>query len=161
MRRTAMSDNTNASLSVSIKELESVHVAYTTYKAKGEQGDMHAEIHECFQRVQNWLSGVGLDPLTLLHVGIPILRSGEFLSYECCIEVPAEVHTGLDDIGIKELPGGRYAIVNIEKEPAIIGDSIGRFYQEYVPHNHLVIDGMRPTYEIYYASTMEYCVPIL
>lgn len=34
-------------------------------------------------------------------------------------------------------------------------------YQEYVPQNRLQIDALRPTYEIYYESTLEYCVPIL
>jgi hypothetical protein len=38
---------------------------------------------------------------------------------------------------------------------------IGRFHREYVPHSGLEIDGTRPTYDIYYASTMEYCVPIV
>jgi hypothetical protein len=30
-----------------------------------------------------------------------------------------------------------------------------------VPQNRIEIDGMRPSYEIYYEKTMEYCVPIL
>ena len=156
-----MSDNATSSLSVSIQELPAVHVAYMVYKANDEHGNLYNEIHECFQRVQNWVRGLGLDPDTLLHVGIPIVRDGQLLSYECCVQVPANVQSGLDDIGIKELPGGRYAIVSMQKDPAIIGPSIGRFYQEYVPQNNIGIDGMRPTYEIYYESTMEYCVPIL
>ena len=156
-----MRDNTDSSLSVSIKELLSVHVAYIDYKSKGEQGDLYDEIHECFQRIQNWALGLGLDPHILLHVGIPIVRDGKLLSYECCVEMPAKVQSGLGDISIKELSGGRYAIVSIKKEPVIIGDSIGRFYQEYVPQNHIEIDSTRPTYEIYYENTMEYCVPIL
>jgi len=52
-------------------------------------------------------------------------------------------------------------VVCIAKDSSIIGDSIGRFYQKYVPQNNIRIDGMRPTYEVYYESTMEYCVPIL
>jgi DNA gyrase inhibitor GyrI len=63
-------------------------------------------------------------------------------------------------VGIKELPGGRYAVVKIAKDPQIIGDSIGRFCQEYVPKNNIRIDGMRPTYEIYWEDTMDYCAPI-
>ena len=156
-----MGDNMATSLSVSIRELPTVHVAYLDYKANAEQGDLYNEIHKCFQRVQTWVQGLGWDPFTLLHVGIPVVRDGQLSRYECCVEVPAKVQSGLDDIGIKELPGGRYAVVSIQKDPAIIGNSTGRFYQEYVPQNHIEIDGMRPTYEIYYESTMEYCVPIL
>jgi DNA gyrase inhibitor GyrI len=74
--------------------------------------------------------------------------------------VPEQVQGGSGEVGIQDLVGGRYAVVIIDKDPRIIGDSIGRFYQEYAPQNHIEIDGMRPTYEVYYESTMEYCVPI-
>ena len=155
-----MSENTTASLSISIKELPSVHVAYIDYQAKDES-DNSDEIRKCFQRVQDWVKGLGYDPYALLNIGIPIVVDGRLLRYESCIEVPAKVQAGSDNIGIKELPGGLYAVVSIEKDPAIIGNSIGRFYQEYVPQNKIKIDGTRPTYEIYYENTMEYCVPIL
>jgi DNA gyrase inhibitor GyrI len=76
-------------------------------------------------------------------------------------EVLAHVQSGIEPIDIKDLPGGRYAVVRIEKDPAVIGSSIDRFYQEYVPQSRLELDGRRPTREIYYESTMEYCVPVL
>ena len=155
-----MNDDVATSLSVSTRELAAVHVAYLDYKAKAEQGDLYGEIHHCFQRVQEWVQGLGFDPSILLHVGIPVVQDGQLSRYECCVEVPAQAINGLDDIGIKELPGGRYAVVSIEKDPAIIGRSIGRFYREYIPQNHIEIDGLRPTYEIYYENTMQYCVPI-
>jgi DNA gyrase inhibitor GyrI len=91
---------------------------------------------------------------------VPSFQDGRLLRYECCVEVPAQVQSGLDDIGIQELPGGQYAVVTIQKDPAIVGPSIGRFYQEYVPQNRLRIDDLRPSYEIYYESTLEYCVPV-
>jgi DNA gyrase inhibitor GyrI len=143
------------------RELSSVHVAYPSHQAKVEQGNLYNETGRCFQRVQAWVQGLGLDLAVLLHVGVPVLKDGRLLRYECCVEVPAQVQNGLDDIGIQGLPGGRFAVVSIQKDPAIIGPSIGRFYQEYVPQNHLQIDGLHPTYEIYYESTLEYCVPIV
>ncbi|NIV01264.1 MAG: GyrI-like domain-containing protein [Phycisphaerae bacterium] len=155
-----MSANTTASLSVSIKVLPAVHVAYLNYKVKGGQGDIHNEIGNSFQRVQDWVKKCGYDPYTLLNVGIPNVVDGQLLSYECCIQVPEQVQNGSDGVDIKVLPGGQYAVVSLEKAPQIIGPSIGRFYQEYVPQNNIEIDGTRPTYEIYYESTMEYCVPI-
>ncbi len=51
-------------------------------------------------------------------------------------------------------------MVSIDKDPRTIGDSIARFYREYVPENNIKVDGMRPTYEIYWEDTMDYCVPI-
>ena len=156
-----MRDNVAASLSVSIRELPSVHVAYISYMAGDEPVDLHNEIGDCFRRVQTWVRERGYDPYATLTIGVPVLVASRLSSYECCIEVPEEVQGGSSGVGVKELPGGRYAVVSIEKAPSIIGDSIGRFYQEYAPQNALEIDGQRPAYEIYFASTMEYCVPLL
>lgn len=107
------------------------------------------------------MRGLGYDPHTLLTIGAFKATDGQLLSYECCVQAPEQVKSGSEGVGVKELPGGRYAVVSIKKDAAIIGDSIRRFYQEYAPHHSIQIDGTRPTYEIYYESTMEYCVPIL
>ncbi|MEW6718146.1 MAG: GyrI-like domain-containing protein [Chloroflexota bacterium] len=135
-----------------------------TFRKKGDvkgRGDMHNKIGECFRRVQAWVREHGYDPLTQLTIGVIKMVDGKLSSYGCCIEVPTQVQSGLNDIDIKELPGGRYAVVSIPKDPDIIGKSIGYFYQEYVPQNQIMIDDIRSTYEIYYENTMEYCVPIL
>ena len=155
-----MNQSADTLLSVSLKDLPTVHVAYISYKASPEQDDFN-EIHKSFQRLQAWVRELGYDPYTTLTIGIPNVVNGQLLSYECCEQIPEEVKSGTDEIGIKELVGGRYAVVSIEKEPAAIGDSIRRFYQEYAPYNEIGIDGTRPVYEIYYENTMEYCVPIL
>jgi len=155
-----MSDKA-ATLSVSIRELPSVHVAFIEYKANAEQGDMHNKIGECFRRVQAWVRERGYEPLTQLTIGAIRMVDGQLSSYECCVQIPEQEQSGSGGVDIKELLGGRYAVVCIVKDSSIIGDSIGRFYQEYVPQNNIRIDGMRPTYEVYYESTMEYCVPIL
>ena len=155
-----MGENTTT-LSVSIKELPSVRVAYIEYKVGAEQGDMHNEIGGCFRRVQAWVSERGGDPFSLLNVGALNMVEGRLSSYECCVEIPEQVQSSSDGVGIKQLPGGRYAVLSIIKDPSIIGPSIGRFHQEYVPQHNLAKDGTRPTYEIYYEKTMEYCVPIL
>jgi DNA gyrase inhibitor GyrI len=155
-----MSDNAASVLSVSIRELPPVHVAYIEYKPDAEQGDMHAQIGDCFRRVQAWVRERGYDPLSGLTIGAIQMAAGQLSSYECCVQVPEQVQGGSGEVKVKDLVGGRYAGVTIEKDPRIIGDSISRFYQEYVPQNNIEIDGIRPTYEVYYESTMEYCVPI-
>ena len=148
-------------MSVSIRVLPAVWVACIQYWANTGQMDMYNEIHECFQRVQAWVRERGYDPLTRLTIGAIQMVNGQLASYDCCIQIPADEQMGSGEVEIKGLPGGQYAVVSIEKSPRIIGESISRFYQEYVPQNNLGIDNMRPTYEIYYESTMEYCVPIL
>ena len=155
-----MNQGTSTMLVVSIQDLPPVHVAFIDYQAGSEQGDFHSEIRACFQRVQSWVRDLGHDPYSVLNVGIPDVRDGQLVSYRCCVQIPEDVQSGSEGVEIKELPGGRYAVVKIDKDPQIIGASIGRFYQEYAPQNDIRIDGMRPTYEIYWQDTTEYCVPI-
>ena len=157
-----MSEKPAGALSVSVRELSPVHVASVDYMPGAEPGDLHDEIQRCFERVQAWVKGLGLDPATLLHIGIPVLQEGKLVKYVCCVEVPASVQGGPQgDIAIQDLPGGVYAVLSMAKDPVIIGESIARFYQEYVPQNQIQMDTLCPIYEIYYESTMEYCVPIL
>ena len=155
-----MNHSVDTMLAVSIRDLPTVHVAYIDYQASSEQGDFHNGIRACFQRVQSWVRSLGHDPYSLLNVGVPNVDDGRLLSYGCCVQIPEDVLNGSDGVEIKELPGGRYAVVNIVKDPQTIGESIGRFYQEYVPENSIRVDGTRPVYEIYWEDTMEYCVPI-
>ena len=155
-----MNHNEDIVLNVSVQDLPTVHVAYIDYQASSDQGDFHSEIRACFQRVQSWVRGLGHDPYSLLNVGVPNVHDGHLVSYGCCVQIPEDVQSGSDRVDIRELPGGRYAVVKMDKDPQTIGDSIGRFYQEYVPKNNLKIDRMRPTYEIYWEDTLDYCVPI-
>ncbi len=154
-----MSDNAATSLYVTIQELPSIHVAYIEYKPDAEQRNMHAEIGDCFRRVQAWVRERGYDPLTRT-IGAIQMVDDQLASYACCVQIAEEVQSGSGGVAIKDLPGGRYAVVSMEKDPDIIGESIGRFYREYVTQHSLEIDRRRPTYEVYYESRMEYCVPI-
>lgn len=156
-----MGDNLPAPLSVSIRDLPEVHVACIEYRPGPGQSDMHSQIGECFQRVKDWAGPGRYDPAAQLTIGAIHLAGGQLESYDCCIQVAGEVQSGSEGVEIKSLPGGRYAVLQILKDPRIIGELIGRFYQAYLPQNDLQIDGSRPTYEIYFGSTMEYCVPIL
>ena len=155
-----MNHSVDTTLVVSIQDLPKVCVACIDYQASSAQGDFHNEIRACFQRVQNWVRGLGHDPYSLLNLGVPNVQDGQLMSYACCVQMPEDVQSGSDGVDIRDLPGGRYAVVRIAKDPQTIGDSIGRFYREYVPENNITVDGMRPTYEIYWKDTMDYCVAI-
>jgi DNA gyrase inhibitor GyrI len=150
----------DAPLSVSIRDLSPVHVAYIDCQVNVAEGGYSSEIGKRFQEVRTWVAGLGYDVNALLTIGVLKEADGQPSGYECCVQVPQAVTGGSGGIGIKELVGGRYAVVTVEKDPAIIGEAIRRFYQEYVPRNHVAIDGTRPTYEVYYESTLEYCVPL-
>ena len=148
-------------LSVSIRQLPAVRVACIEYRPGPEPASMHDEIGDCFRRVQAWLRERGHDPLARPAIGAITMVDGRLASYGCCIQLPDQVHSGSPGVEIQDLPGGWCAVMSLRKDPAVIGESIGRLYQEYLPHNRIDLDGSRPTYEIYYETTMDYCVPIL
>jgi DNA gyrase inhibitor GyrI len=155
-----MSDAT-APLSMEVRDLAPVRVAYIEFTGDVAEGEHSHEIGGCFQQVRRWIANLGHDPNALLHIGIAEEEEGRPTGYACCVQVPDDVESGAGDIGIQELVGGRYAVLTTDKDPSICGPIIGRFYQEYVPQKGIEIDDSRPTYEIYYECTMAYCVPIV
>lgn len=154
-----MDDSPRPPLAVEMRTLPAVRVAYVSYALESGQANF-AAISACFRRVQVWLRERGLQPSAFLTIGAGN-EHRQPPGYDCCIQVPDGIERGDGDVEIKELPGGRYATLSIRKEPAIIGETLRRFYHEYVPQNRLRIDAGRPTYEIYYENTMDYCVPVM
>lgn len=155
-----MNNNSAAPLDVAIRELPAVRVAYLAYKPGPDQDSLGREIRQRFECVQSWLETLGYDPYTRLTIGAFAALEDRLLRYECCIEVPEEVEVAPEDIRIKRLPGGRYAVITIARNPEAITESVRRFYEEYALQNNLEVDFRRPTYEIYYADVLEYCVPL-
>ena len=138
-----------------------MHVVYEACQPSGPQGEFSHDIQVVFRHVQDLVRELGCDPLAWPSVGAIYTDAGQLVRYECCIQVPAG--TPLPDregVAVQDLPGGRFAVLVMDKDPTIIGPSIGRFYGEYVPAHQLAIDDTRPTYELYHARIMEYCVPV-
>ncbi len=152
-------------LHVGICKLEPVQVVYKTCFFGGRQENydrrVDKRIREAFQVVREWVVRFGLDPKDLLHIGIPTLEDKVLITYDCCIEFPLPMMEKSDDLALRTLPGGSYTLLRVEKTPAKIRSALQSFYGDYIPENHLVLDEARPTYEIYYKDTLEYCVPIL
>jgi len=86
-----MSDNTAASLSISIKELPSVHVAYIAYRLKGSQANL-ARYMNVFNECKPG-QGARLRSFSQLNVGALRSVDGRPSSYDCCVQVP-EVQSG-------------------------------------------------------------------
>lgn len=156
-----MSNNESGSLSVVMRELPAVRVACALYRPEPADENMGRAIRERFERVQAWLEEMGYDPYTRLTIGSIWAVDEQLLRYECCIEVPEEVEDAPEGIRIKNLPGGKYAVVTIAKDAQLILEAVRRFHEEYVPQNGVEVDARRPTYEYYFADVMEYCVPVL
>lgn len=145
---------------VAVRDLPQVRVAVLEYRGKGIAGRYQESIGELFRELEGWLKLHHVDPRRLRRIGVPFTEGDQLLSYWCCIEAPQELTAPDGAITIRELPAGRYAVLSLPKDADTIGASIGRFYSETVPAQQLSLDASRPTYEIYYADTMEYCVPV-
>ena len=155
-----MSNQAGQDLSVSIRDLLEVHVAYTRCRVEQAAGNFSEQISDGFQAVKDWATQKGYDLPGLKVIGIPQVSNGQLTAYECCVELPEPVDVIEENIQTKQLMGGKYAVLTLEKDSATIGDTIERFFAEYVPEHQLGIDDSRPSYEIYYEHTMDFCVPI-
>jgi DNA gyrase inhibitor GyrI len=148
-------------LHVEVRELSPLQVAHKLCIFPTGPKNHDKKIRKTFQTLRDWITGFGLDPDTLLHVGIPMLDNKGLITYDCCIEFPLPIDDEGKDIQQKSLEGGTYAILRIEKKPNIIAKSIRQFKGDYIVENEIIIDEDRPVYEIYFKDIMEYCVPIL
>jgi DNA gyrase inhibitor GyrI len=156
-----MNPDPNTPLQVEIRELPAVRVVTLAFMPESQSENHGTEIRSRFERVQEWLKGLGLDPYTRLTIGEIVSIDERLLRYDCCVEIPDEVQICPEGMRIRRLHGGRYAVLTITKEPEVITDSIRRLYEQWVPEHELKIDASRPTYEIYWADTMDYCVPLM
>jgi AraC family transcriptional regulator len=147
-------------LHIGITDLPPVRVAHKLCLFRVGSNRPYKQIHATFQALREWLVTFDLDPDSLLHIGIPVLDEKLLVTYGCCIEFPLPIDSDRQDIDVQTLPGGRYAILRIEKTPAKISRAIRQFQADYLPEHH-IRDENRPVYEIYYRDTMEYCVPVI
>ena len=150
----------NLDFSVEIKELSAIHVAAMECKVNMASGQHSQEIADSFQMVSSWIQQRHYGIQEPLIIGISQVVNEQLVGFECCIQISEMATEGSDTIKIKDLVGGKYAVVSCEKRPEVIGKAMQQFYQTYVPQHSLKIDETRPEYEIYYLTTVEQCIPI-
>jgi len=155
-----MSNEIGQALSVSIRELPTIFVAYTHCHVDQAAGNFSDQIRDGFQNVKDWVMQKGHDLSGLKVIGVPHIRDSQLTGYECCVELPKTEDVNTGTIQTKQLTGGKYAVLTLEKDSATIGETIGRFFADYVPAHQLIIDNHRPSYEIYDEHLMDFCVPI-
>jgi DNA gyrase inhibitor GyrI len=149
------------SLTVEVRELAPVRVVLLEYQAKGLlAGEYSESIGMLFREVEGWLRHRHYDVDGLRRLGVPFAEGGDLQSYWCCIEAPEGLTAGDAPVEVRELAGGRYAVLTLVKDAATIGPSIERFYREYAHVHNLTPDDSRPPIEVYHSQTMEYCAPV-
>lgn len=159
-KETSMSTEAQPSFYVDIQELPPRDVVCLTCQLDQASGQFSTQIAEGFEHVKRWIEQQSQTGVDHLIIGIPHVAERHLIEYDCCVEaahIAAPLPHGWQT---KQLLGGRYAVLSLEKDSATIGERIGQFFAEYVPQNHLILDATRASYEVYYAQTMDYCVPI-
>lgn len=155
-----MNTVSKAQLEVSIRDLAPVRVVMKVVVVDQAGETFDSQIRRGFQEVFSWASQNRVNITRLLCIGVPTLANKQLTSYWCCLQVPAgEVPAG-EGLVLGELPGGHFAVLAIPKDPESVSAAINRFYAEYAPQHQLALDETRPSYEIYFEHTMEFCVPL-
>lgn len=148
------------SLNVNVRELPPVRVALLEYQVEGLAGTYRESIGMLFREVEGWLAIHGYPTNQLQRLGVPFNEGRSLQRYWCCIEAPEGLTAGDGVVQVRELAGGLYAVLTLKKSATTIGPSIDRFYNEYVPAHHMILDDSRPPIEIYHSNTMDYCMPV-
>ena len=155
-----MTTQAQSSLGVLIQELPAREVVCLTCELDQASGQFSTQIGEGFEQVKQWVEQQGQVIADRLIIGIPHVVERQLIGYDCCVDAPHSAAPLPQGWQAKQLAGGRYAVLSLEKDSATIGQRIGQFFAEYAPQNRLVLDPTRPSYEVYYAQTMDYCVAI-
>ncbi|MGB9754995.1 MAG: GyrI-like domain-containing protein [Roseiflexus castenholzii] len=155
-----MSADPQQLLHVTIQDLPPFRVACFFCNLQLATGQYSNQIQQGFQQIKSWALQRGLDLTRQRIIGIPRVRDGQLTGYDCCVELPENGVIDDNSFQMKQVSGGRYAVLLLEKNSAVIGAAIGRFFTEYAPAHRLVVDPQRFSYEVYDETFMTYFVPI-
>lgn len=162
-------------MEVEVKNLPVYHVAYIRHMSGYHKGKFNSTINQAFQRVCAWAAARDLFSPSTLVIGIPYdnpeITPNDRCRYDACVTVPAAVKEASGEVGIEDIPGGKYAVARISVSSAdthLIGETVDRMYGQWLPSSGFVVDD-RPSLEIYYENpdhapgewiTMDFCIPV-
>ena len=162
-------------MNVEVKQLPTYHAAYIRHLAGYSKGQSSSAIGEAFQQVSRWAAAHDLlGPQTLI-IGVPYdnpdITPNDRCRYDACVTIPAEVSAGSGEVGVQDIPGGKYAVCHLEisaQEMHKIGETVDALYGEWLPSSGFA-GADRPALEIYYDTpgkpqgswvSMDFCVPV-
>ncbi len=162
-------------MNVEVKTLPGFHVAYIRHISGYSKGQFSSEINQAFGRVCAWAAARDLFTPGTLTIGIPYdnpdITPNDRCRYDACVTVPSEITAGSGEVGIEEIPGGKYAVGHIEVstgETEKIGAMADLMYGEWLPSSGFSTAD-QPALEIYYENpdkpqgtwiSMDYCIPV-
>lgn len=146
-------------LNVSICTREPLRVIFRQCSFRDSLRNRSQCIQRTFDFLRQWSTCMGLNTAELIEVGIPVLEGDQLASYTCCLEYVLPTIDENADVSLGELPGGRYAVLRVEKSH--IEHAVWQLRSIYMPENGLVQDPHRPVYEVFNGHELEYCVPLV
>jgi len=141
----------NEGMKVEVKNLPGYHVAYIRV-----MGGLNTEkISPAFDKVITWAKARDLIGPETLYIGValdnPYVTPADKCRYDACITVPPGTK-GEGEVGIYEIPKGKYAVYRTEGEEAKINEQIGKAWDDLIggwfPDSGYQSDD-RPCFEIY------------
>jgi len=154
-------------MDVMIKDLPPKHIAYVA-NLQGYKTDM---IRAAWERLCAWAGPLGLLNEGAEMIGIsfddPAITPEDKCRYYACVTIPGEV-VPPRDIGLMDIPAGRYAVYAFEGSERAISVAYRTLYGTWLPSSGYQ-PADRPCYEIYHNNPdedpeghfdMEICMPV-
>lgn len=166
-------------MKVEVKTFPDYRVAYIRHLEGYDEGVFNEGIDQAFRRVGEWMHANDLFTRETLCLGIFYeygdISPAEKRRYDAAFTVPKEMEQGSGEIGIQDLPGGKYAVIRVEVEnmgddsfaEAIrkMGEAFDYLYGEWLPNSPYQLED-KPCLEIYltppYAPVImiDACLPV-
>jgi AraC family transcriptional regulator len=154
-------------MDVAIKDLPGKHIAYVA-NLGGYRKD---RIRQAWDRLCGWAAPLDLLSPPTEFLGIswdnPEITPPDRCRYYACITIPPKITPPLD-IGVMDIPGGRYAVLGFEGSEKDLQQAYHDFYGVWLAGSGFE-PADSPCYEIYYANpdddpegkfVMDICMPV-
>lgn len=154
-------------MDVTIKDLPGKHIAYVA-NLGGYKTDL---IRAAWEKICGWAEPLGLlaPPAEVIGISFddPDITPADKCRYYACITIPEGV-TPPRDIGVMNIPAGRYAVMPFDGKREDIAGAYKQFYGSWLPRSGFQPED-RPCFEVYHSSpdedpegrfVMDICMPV-
>lgn len=146
-------------LPIEIRSLDPMNAVYARYKGTINEGRINSDISRIFERLASWLDARDVLEKGSLTVGLllddPFITPDGRHRYDACITTEHRM-TPTGDLGVRTIPGGKYAIVRIIDRPDTLRDLLHLVSIEWLPLSPYIWDVSRPALEIYFPGSLHH-----
>ncbi|MBD0384693.1 AraC family transcriptional regulator [Paenibacillus sedimenti] len=161
-----------AELPIEIRNMAPMNAIYARYRGTINDGRINPDIKGLFEQVVSWVDASEALTKDSLAVGLvlddPFITPNGRHRYDACMTTEHPV-TPTRDLGVRTIPGGKYAIVKVTDRPDMVYDLLHLVSIDWLPRSPYIWDVSRPALEIYFHNshshtegklTMEFGIPV-